>query len=55
MVKFVCKHCNYKFDLESDKPPKKCGFCGREGTVKKESSAEDLVEEVSEIIQEAGQ
>jgi hypothetical protein len=31
----------------------KCPYCGEEETLRKEGSAEDLVKEVSEIMQEA--
>lgn len=53
MAKLICKQCNYKFDSVSDALPKKCPYCGKERTVKKESSAEDIVGEVNRIMQEA--
>ncbi|MBS3090507.1 hypothetical protein J4433_01930 [Candidatus Pacearchaeota archaeon] len=50
MTTFICTQCRYRFDSESEKIPKKCPYCGRMNCVKKEKSAEDLVKEVSSML-----
>ena len=35
-----------------DNEPKKCPYCSRIGTVKQESSAEDILKEVDDMIAE---
>ena len=42
MTKFMCRHCNYRFESEQIK--KECPYCGEQEVVR-EPSAEDLVEE----------
>jgi predicted Zn-ribbon and HTH transcriptional regulator len=53
MTTLTCSQCNYKFDAETLKIPKRCPYCGRAGSVKQEKTAEALVEEVSKILEEA--
>jgi len=43
MAKYSCTNCG--FQKEFVKVPKLCPFCGREGTLKKMQSAEEIVEE----------
>jgi len=48
MVKWVCNGCNFRFDSEN---PKDCPYCGRD-ELEKEPDAEDLLNEVEEILEE---
>ncbi len=50
MSTFVCSQCNYRFDSDIEKIPKRCPYCGRANCVRKEKSAEDLVTEVSNLL-----
>lgn len=36
--------CNYKFDR--DKAPSRCPYCGAENTIKRQLSAQDILNEV---------
>ena len=44
MLKLQCTKCNYKFQKE--KMPHRCPYCGNEGTLKKEVTAQDVLDEV---------
>ena len=48
MVKLVCNGCNLKFDSGNQNG---CPHCGRD-ILEKESDAEDLLNEVEEILEE---
>jgi rRNA maturation endonuclease Nob1 len=48
MVKLVCNGCNIKFD---GKNLNECPHCGRD-ILEKDSSAEDLLNEVEEILED---
>jgi DNA-directed RNA polymerase subunit RPC12/RpoP len=51
MVQYVCENCNYSFN--SEKPMiRSCPYCGKIGTVKKETTAENLVSEVNRMVKE---
>lgn len=56
MVRFVCTKCKYKFTPKSprrsDNPPARCPYCAREGSLVREKSAEELVKDVDEMIEE---
>lgn len=52
MTKFHCTSCNYEFEVKEGKPPKKCPFCGRMGTVRREKSAAELLNEVDAIMRD---
>ncbi|MFH1249223.1 MAG: hypothetical protein V1660_03655 [archaeon] len=45
MAKFQCTACNYEFE-GSERPPKKCPYCGKFGAVKREKSATEILNEV---------
>jgi len=47
MKRFICKDCGYR--MKSESKPKKCSYCGKENT-KEEQGAEELIEEVEEIL-----
>ena len=42
MARFICKDCNYRFEIETENIPKKCPYCGEEN-IRKEKSAEEIV------------
>jgi len=44
MAKFYCKKCNYRFESNSENLPMLCPYCGEKGVIKKEESAEQMVE-----------
>ena len=45
MVRFFCRHCNFKYTPKSNKtePPQRCHNCGGKGTVELEPTAEDIL------------
>ena len=49
MVKFVCKSCNYRFEMEDAFD---CPYCGNEDAIEKEQSAVELLQEVNEILED---
>ncbi len=49
MTKFNCMKCGYRFELSKELPPKVCPYCGKEGGVRKEQSAEQILSEVGSI------
>ena len=42
-MKFRCTKCNYQF--EKDKFPLRCPYCGKNDSVVKEKSAQDIIDE----------
>lgn len=53
MVKFACVKCKFRFSPRNSantKPPARCPYCSREGTIITERSADDLVRDVDEIV-----
>lgn len=44
MAKFVCENCGYRFDSEKEEFDK-CPYCSKKGTVSKEQSVVDLVDQ----------
>ena len=44
-MKFECKKCRYV--AEKEEPPKRCPYCGEEGTMGKMTSAQDLLDEAN--------
>ena len=47
MTRFVCGICNYKFEREAfDMRKNQCPYCGKKGTVKREASASEILNEV---------
>lgn len=49
MGKWVCTGCNYGFNSEK---PSQCPYCGKAEKLQKEPSANDILEEVEEILNE---
>ncbi|MFH1307853.1 MAG: hypothetical protein ABIH72_03290 [archaeon] len=45
MTKYSCKSCNYRFDFQGS-TPKKCPYCDMKGTVVKEQTAEEILDEI---------
>lgn len=43
-MKFECRKCHYS--TEKDKVPKRCPYCGEEGTMGKAMAAQDILDEV---------
>jgi rubrerythrin len=43
MTKFRCKRCNYQFQREAGDFPKSCPNCGETNSIRKEQSAEELL------------
>ncbi|MFA6023183.1 MAG: hypothetical protein WC781_03785 [Candidatus Pacearchaeota archaeon] len=43
MTKFRCKRCNYRFESERELMPKSCPNCGERDVVRKEPSADELL------------
>lgn len=55
MTTFICSQCSYRFDSEIERIPKRCPYCGKANCVRKEKSAEELVKEVTSLLDNAGQ
>ena len=47
---YTCSNCKYKFS--TFRQPKKCPYCSKESTVREEESAEDILKEVDNMIEE---
>jgi predicted RNA-binding Zn-ribbon protein involved in translation (DUF1610 family) len=52
MARLVCENCNYKLKTERDMSSKKCPYCGK-GKLRKEESAEDLLNELCSVESES--
>jgi rubrerythrin len=48
MVVFICRHCRFRFNAEK---PRDCPYCGRD-TLEREKSAEELLDDVNDLLQE---
>jgi rubrerythrin len=46
-MKFVCKNCNYRFDVEN---PMDCPYCGMEN-FEQEKDASGLLDEVERLLE----
>lgn len=49
MTRYVCGACNYKFGRENFDMKTQCPYCGRKGAVKREASASEILNEVSDF------
>ncbi|MCK5282140.1 MAG: hypothetical protein KAK00_01920 [Nanoarchaeota archaeon] len=49
-MKFECKKCHYI--VEKEALPKRCPYCGEEGTLGKATVAQDILDEVVENSRE---
>jgi len=51
MAQYKCENCNYAFN--SEKPIiKSCPYCGKVGTVRRETTAEGLINEVDRMVKD---
>jgi len=48
MARYICRHCNFRFNAER---PSDCPYCGR-NTLEKEKSAEELLDEIGKALEE---
>jgi len=46
-MKFVCKSCNYRFEVSD---PIDCPYCGNEQSFEEEKDASGLLEEVERLL-----
>ena len=44
MAKFVCKHCNYRYESDLDQADKACPYCDKKEIIK-QPDADDLIRE----------
>jgi predicted nucleic acid-binding Zn-ribbon protein len=51
MTQFVCENCRYIFASEKAMI-RSCPYCGKLGTVKKEATAENLINEVDRMVKD---
>lgn len=51
MTQYVCENCNYNFNSEK-LVIKSCPYCGKIGTVRKEMTAENLINDVDKMVRE---
>ncbi len=53
MAVFQCRKCKYKFTPKGgvDVLPKRCGYCGVEGSVIRQMPAEDLIRNVDDMFE----
>lgn len=52
MTRYYCTACGYKFEPKTSKVPKVCPYCGRRGTLIKEGSAQDILNELDKMNEE---
>ena len=43
-MRFVCRNCSYRFEMEPERAKKICPYCGRD-SVTKEPDADELLNE----------
>ncbi|MFH1248803.1 MAG: hypothetical protein V1660_01485 [archaeon] len=48
MSRYRCASCRFQF--QTGRIPKKCPYCGKEGSVMAEESAEELVRDVDKMF-----
>ncbi|MEM3075011.1 MAG: rubredoxin [Candidatus Pacearchaeota archaeon] len=46
MGKFRCGKCNYQFEIEMETLPRLCPNCGEKGSVNRELSADELINDI---------
>lgn len=51
MAEYRCASCSYNFSSK-EAGIKKCPYCGKVGTIKKEDTTENILEEVDKLIKE---
>lgn len=51
---FQCRKCSYRFESKQ-KIPKKCPFCGSIGSVIMEKTAEDVLNEIENMMKESSE
>ena len=49
MVKLYCTNCGYMFNVKTLKLPDRCPYCDKTGSIKESKSAQDFIDEVSEM------
>ncbi|MFH1500712.1 MAG: hypothetical protein ABIE22_02085 [archaeon] len=49
MTKFNCKGCNYRFELNKEESPERCPYCDMKGSVMKEQTADEILDEIDNI------
>jgi len=49
MMRLYCLGCRYRF--EAQKMPLNCPYCGKNGAVRQEESAADLLEDVNKLLE----
>ncbi len=47
---YQCIKCKYKVPEKDGKAPRRCPYCGKEGSLVREVSASEIVRDVDEII-----
>ena len=47
MGKYICLHCNFRFNSNN---PHECPYCGKQN-FEKEKSAEELLSDVNELLE----
>ena len=53
MPKFTCTNCNYVIELSEDKKlPLKCPYCSKEGSLEPVKTAQELIDEVTSMMEE---
>lgn len=46
MTTFICKHCSYRFEREKELDT--CPYCGEDGSVIKEQTADELLKNLED-------
>ena len=49
MTRNICSQCGFKFEAKN---PIECPYCGRRGTLEKEKSAGELLDDVNSLLNE---
>ncbi len=53
MTRYYCTACGYRFEPKTNRKPKVCPYCGKRGTLVREGTAQELIDEVSEEDKES--
>jgi phage FluMu protein Com len=52
-MRYRCRNCNYLYELkEGKRVPKKCPYCSKDESLEKVKSAQELLDEVGDVMDE---
>ena len=51
MAKIICESCKFEFDGNEDSLVKCCPYCGKNGCLDFEQSAEDIMQDIDKFLE----